>query len=91
MRLVLDIDGEAITGWLIPKSGPRHPITGEWYPEAATLRIGELPADSSPPCFQIAIIVDGVEYRGSQPVAFEGHLSGRCPNTLASRVRFVRE
>jgi hypothetical protein len=75
---------------LTTRGGAVHPVTVETGGSVVILTVGELPVSEASPCFQLRIILEAVEQRNGRPVALDGRLSGRCPNTLIQTIHLTR-
>lgn len=79
VRLTVNTVGTAVTGTLVPKTGPTHPVTGQGLGGVYTLEVKELPQSTA--C-DVTLIVNQIG-----AASIRGGVTGKCPNTLASTFR----
>ncbi|HEX7831265.1 MAG TPA: hypothetical protein VF787_16530 [Thermoanaerobaculia bacterium] len=82
VRLSAETIGTSVQGTLTSRNGVTHTVTGSVQGTAISLRINGLPQQT--PC-DVNLVLTRVA-----PVAIEGSLGGRCPNTLFGEFRLVR-
>jgi hypothetical protein len=82
VRLTTETIGASVQGTLTSRNGVAHPVTGNVLETSIYLEIRDLPQRT--PC-SVDLVVTRVA-----PVAIEGSLGGRCPNTLLGEFRLVR-
>lgn len=82
VRLTVATTGDTVTGTLLPKSGPSHPVTGQRVSGVYSLEVKELP--QSTPCF-VTLTVNQIG-----AASIRGDLGGRCPSTLMTTFRLNR-